>query len=266
MSDPKVRPVEGHVFRRQIGGNMRKTFLLAAAAFAATLATPALADKPINPPTLHGFCSLGDVCTDNGTNTPTDVNPPVFSFASSGGSATGDLWIDILVPNNGAPPASFTISGPLVGAMTFTASLFSSTAWTSGQLDTYLSSPASPANPIGAFLPATQVYQPTATGFYVYQADLGTVTLLGTSGVGGAGQDNYLLQLGQSVVAGTYIVGFLDQGGDSNSATANSGAILETRPPLPEPATWAMMLMGFGATGVALRRTRRKNAKLAQIA
>jgi hypothetical protein len=34
---------------------------------------------------------------------------------------------------------------------------------------------------------------------------------------------------------------------------------------VPEPATWAMMLLGFGAAGVAMRRTR-KNALLAQIA
>jgi len=31
-------------------------------------------------------------------------------------------------------------------------------------------------------------------------------------------------------------------------------------PPVPEPSTWAMMLFGFGATGVALRRQRRKKA------
>jgi hypothetical protein len=28
-------------------------------------------------------------------------------------------------------------------------------------------------------------------------------------------------------------------------------------PPVPEPATWAMMLMGFGAAGFAMRRKRR---------
>ena len=28
-------------------------------------------------------------------------------------------------------------------------------------------------------------------------------------------------------------------------------------PPIPEPATWAMMLLGFGAAGFALRRRRR---------
>lgn len=37
-------------------------------------------------------------------------------------------------------------------------------------------------------------------------------------------------------------------------------------PPVPEPATWAMMLMGFGATGVALRRSRRRKVLLEQIA
>ena len=35
---------------------------------------------------------------------------------------------------------------------------------------------------------------------------------------------------------------------------------------VPEPATWAMMLLGFGAAGTALRRSRRKDTKLLQIA
>lgn len=37
-------------------------------------------------------------------------------------------------------------------------------------------------------------------------------------------------------------------------------------PAVPEPATWAMMLMGFGATGFAMRRRRRDGSKLAQLA
>jgi hypothetical protein len=41
---------------------------------------------------------------------------------------------------------------------------------------------------------------------------------------------------------------------------------LQTGGGVPEPATWAMMLMGFGATGIAMRRSRRKKALLAQIA
>lgn len=35
---------------------------------------------------------------------------------------------------------------------------------------------------------------------------------------------------------------------------------------VPEPATWAMMLMGFGATGFALRKGRRRKTALAQAA
>ena len=129
-------------------------------------------------------------------------------------------------------------------------------------MDAYLLLPqgpppeASPANPIGAYLPATLTYQSSATGFYVFTANLGSTTLLGTSGVGGAGQDAFLLTLGQNLAVGGYIVGFLQQD-DDFGATANSGAILETNH-VPEPSTWAMMLLGFGAAGIAIRRSRKK--------
>lgn len=249
---------------------MRRLAFIAAATLA-VVSTPAFAVKPVNPPpnppTLHGFCSLASPCLDNNTNSPTSVNPPQFAFAASPGSATGTLLIDILVPNSfglGALPASYTFSGALVG----TASLVSSTPWTSGFLASYLSLPASPANPIGAYLPGTQTFQPTATGFFVFQANVGTRTLPGTSAIGASGQDAYLSQLDQGLFVGSYIVGFLGQSG-SYGATANSGAILETRAPppsVPEPATWTMMLAGFGATGFALRRKRRSKALLAQIA
>src|SRR5215471_16493485 len=107
---------------------IRKSLLaLAVAASAVGLASPALAVKPINPPTLHGFCATADPCADNGTNTPTSVNPPVFGFSAGGHDATGDVLIAILIPDNLAQPGSFTISGYAGG----TATLFSGTAWTS---------------------------------------------------------------------------------------------------------------------------------------
>lgn len=43
------------------------------------------------------------------------------------------------------------------------------------------------------------------------------------------------------------------------------GFVTRVVPPVPEPATWAMMLIGFGGMGVALRRQRRR-AGLPQIA
>lgn len=36
--------------------------------------------------------------------------------------------------------------------------------------------------------------------------------------------------------------------------------------PVPEPATWALMLLGFGGMGMALRRSRRRKTTLMQIA
>jgi hypothetical protein len=229
--------------------------LAALPAAVALTATPAFA-------TLHGFCATANPCTDNGTNTPTNVNPPIFGFSAGGHSATGDTLIDILIPNNLAQPGSFTISGSLLGANTFTAALFSPTSWTTGNLATYLGISASPTNPIGAYLPTTQTFQPSATGFWVYQADIGTVTLPSNSGA----SDSSLLMLNQSLGLGSYATAFIHDGRIWD-ATANSGAILEDGPPgVPEPATWAMMIVGFGAAGVAMRRRRHATKALAQLA
>jgi len=46
------------------------------------------------------------------------------------------------------------------------------------------------------------------------------------------------------------------QGGSSTGQVTN----------VPEPSTWAMMLIGFGATGVAMRRRRRSQPAFAQFA
>jgi hypothetical protein len=124
--------------------------------------------------TLHGFCDTVAPCTDNGTNTPTSVNPPDFGFSAGGQSASGDLMIDILVPDNVSNPSTtYTISGPLVGASTFTASLFSATPWTSGQLDSYLGISASPTNPIGAYLLPRRPSSRAPPGFSFTRPTLG---------------------------------------------------------------------------------------------
>jgi hypothetical protein len=52
----------------------------------------------------------------------------------------------------------------------------------------------------------------------------------------------------------------IDWVGSQNNYDLVSLAIpLNTRDPLPEPATWAMMLLGFGGIGMTLRRSRRRN-------
>jgi hypothetical protein len=39
-----------------------------------------------------------------------------------------------------------------------------------------------------------------------------------------------------------------------------------TKPRVPEPSTWAMMLFGFGAAAVAMRRTRAEARYVPQLA
>jgi hypothetical protein len=146
------------------------------------------------------------------------------------------------------------MSGPLSGNTTVTASLFNSTAWTTGDLQTYLGISGTPNNPIGAYI------QPSgANGWWVYQASISGVTLPGGP------NDAYTLLLGQNVPLYSYITAFIGSPTTgSYDATAPSGALREV--PLPEPATWAMMLLGFGGIGMAMRRSRKADGKLLQLA
>jgi len=51
----------------------------------------------------------------------------------------------------------------------------------------------------------------------------------------------------------------------NNSGTGSLAGTVTIQTAVPEPATWAMMLLGFGAVGFAMRR-KRKPALLGQIA
>jgi len=206
------------------------------------LANPALAD--IEDP-LHGYCAGAGQCVDNGTNSPTSTNPPSnFGFTISPGPQTGDLSIDVLVPNNEPKPANFALTGTLSG----TATLFGAVPWTSGNLDAYLGLSAAPANPIGAYLPSTQALDPGATGFFVFNVDLGTATLQGPSNPNVSPLEN----ISPGLPLASYLVAFLN----GTIATANSGAIFVTHK-APEPASMTLLATGLAGLGLAFRFRRR---------
>src|SRR5215469_4401962 len=180
-----------------------KRLLKSATLVLAAMGVTCWADAITDPDPLHGYCAGAAQCIDNGTNSPTNLNPPLdFGFTVSPGPATGStLLLDVLEPNNEAHAPV-----PITGTFSGTAGLFSATPWTSGMLDAFLGISASPANPIGAYLPSTQALDPGATGFFVYQVSFAGVTLQDAANP----NVSPLYNISPDLALGAYIVGFLN--------------------------------------------------------
>ena len=55
-------------------------------------------------------------------------------------------------------------------------------------------------------------------------------------------------------------------GSQNNYDLVSKPIPINNTPPVPEPGTWAMMLVGFGGIGMALRRSRKASGRLLQVA
>jgi hypothetical protein len=68
------------------------------------------------------------------------------------------------------------------------------------------------------------------------------------------------------VGVGTFTLNILGNPGTSSGSFGGSVAFTAAAAAVPEPGTWAMMLVGFGAIGFSMRRRRRHAAHLFQAA
>ncbi len=216
----------------------------------------ALADD-IDP--LHGFCVAPDTCSDNGTVTPILDRTPNFGFTKSPDSGSGQFYIDVLIPNNvsGAGTESFSISG--VGTGNGSASSVGMGNWNTGDLTDFLGRSTAPPNPLTAWLPTTNAFQPSATGYQVYDFSFGTVNF---------SKKDPTFSSSFSYPAGTIITAFFcDSFGQSGActdwvSTAQSAALaIEKRGIIPAPEPMTLSLFGIGLLGMGAFSRRRKAKK-----
>jgi len=98
----------------------------------------------------------------------------------------------------------------------------------------------------------------------------------GTFDLSGFDLDFYAVKAGDKFIVYQYLgsdgtgnwstAGLVNKQGQLQAVSHLAFFGTDAAPHVPEPSTWATMLIGFGATGFAMRRSRRKKALLTQIA
>lgn len=117
----------------------------------------------------------------------------------------------------------------------------------------------------GTFLEPKLENLSSVTGVIDFTTVLTGISVFGfhAGGAGDGGQGTFFFQFDAG--AGVDVITITDRL-NSNDTGLSNAALFQTGPgAVPEPGTWAMMLLGFGAMGVSLQR-RRRSHNMPQVA
>jgi len=183
--------------------------------------------------------NLGAFNTGTGTVTGTvgtQAGAPVVEFTSNGGST-------LLETNTGAATV-FAADGSALSQLTFT--LLGGASFTAAEFNLEQGSLINSSNPLVITL--------TALG--------GGTSTFNVNSPNGSNVFDIIAASGESYTSASFSTtngGFADMKQLRLVLSNATGAV-------PEPATWAMMLLGFGAIGMTMRRKQRGTGALKQIA
>jgi hypothetical protein len=238
---------------------MRKLTLLAAAVLAATSMTPAYATVTL----FNGNNSLTDQIHLDATFDNSDV-ATVHGITTSGLQIlfTGNVNIDG-TSGSGYAQINDSASAGVFNTLTITPANFT------GFTDYEFSIMYNGSNQAPIYLTIGYTLLGGGSGSFVFDPLAANNTplnnLLFTNN---ANRDFLISATGGDIITSLVLSGRLGPGANDplapilqekqNDIAAVTG--------VPEPATWAMMLLGFGAAGAAMRRDRRRKALLTQVA
>jgi hypothetical protein len=245
---------------------MRKTLLIAVAGLAATALSSAasaqLVDNGNGTVTVNGAGTGGMAILNfdgnaNGSPVPGLTGQLTLTFVGVNGN--GDYGFTYSLLNTSSIDSrisgfAFNTDPNVVGGATGAGSLFT-------QLITFND-------------PGNQIYPNGVGAVDVCLRGGGSGSSCGGGAGGGvddgasAGTGSFTLDFGSGAAPGSINLDAFHVRYQSLPAPYGSGTGNYVPPPpsVPEPATWAMMLFGFGAAGVAMRRQRGKNLAVAQFA
>ena len=117
----------------------------------------------------------------------------------------------------------------------------------------------------GTFLEPKLEGLSSATGVINFNTLLTGLSVFGfhAGGAGDGGQGTFFFQFDAG--AGVDSITITDRLNSNETGLSNAALFRTNGNAVPEPGTWAMMLIGFGAVGHAMRKTRR-NPRLLQAA